>query len=76
MVEKAFKITLLGPGLTWDGLTFDHVGGSPIRTVFSFEAESDVQGTNRVTEEFDLQQTPQKLLLHPHSLSSAPEKNG
>ena len=63
MVEKAFKITLLGPGLTWviHGLTFDHNGGPPIRTVFASEGESDVQGTNRVTEEFELEQLVQHL---------------
>jgi len=63
MVDKAFKITLLGPGLTWviHGVNFDQDGGIPIRTVFAAEAEADVRGTDRVTEEYDLQQLMQHL---------------
>ena len=61
MVNKAFKITLLAPGLTWivHGVAFDE--GSTIRTVYAGEAESDVHGTDRVTEEYELQQLVKAL---------------
>ena len=63
MVERAFKITLLRPGLTWvvHGLTFDHSREPLIRTVFAGEAERDVEGTDRVTEEFELKELVKHL---------------
>ena len=63
MVEEAFKITLLAPGLTWivHGLTIDRSQEPLIRTVFAGEAERDVEGTDRVTEEYELQELVKHL---------------
>ena len=68
MVDDAFKITLLEPGLTWiiHGLTFDEQ--SEIRTVYSAQVETEVHGTNRVTEEYDLNE----LVKHLKSFSLTP----
>ena len=58
-IEKAFKIVLLTPGLTWiiHGLNFDE--SWTIRTVYAGEKDrpsGNVHGTGRVTEEFELQE--------------------
>ena len=57
-VDGAFKIALLDPGLTWvvHGVKFDEQW--KIRTVYAGEA---TEGTDRVTEEFELQELVKKL---------------
>ena len=58
-IEKAFKIVLLTPGLTWiiHGLNFDE--SWTIRTVYAGEKDvvsGDLTGTDRITKEFELQE--------------------